>query len=100
MRPTVGNQPSFTAKTYLRMIARKKIGIEIPSSETTRLAWSIADPCFFAARKPSGIPIKIEKNIAARASSIVAGNFCFSSSTTGCRVAMLSPRSPLTTVPR
>ena len=37
IRPTVGNQPSFTAKMYLRMIARKKIGIEMPSSETTRL---------------------------------------------------------------
>ncbi len=33
IRPTVGNQPSFTAKMYLRMIASTKIGIEIPSSE-------------------------------------------------------------------
>ena len=43
-RPTVGNQPSCTAKTYLSRIARKKIGIETPSSETNRLALSIARP--------------------------------------------------------
>jgi len=40
IRPTLGNQPSRMAKMYLRMIARKKIGIEIPISEATRLAWS------------------------------------------------------------
>jgi hypothetical protein len=44
IRPTVGNQPSLTAKTYLRMIARKKIGIEIPRSDVIRLAWSIQPP--------------------------------------------------------
>ena len=44
MRPTVGSHPSRTAKTYLRMIARKKIGIEMPSSDAARLAWSIAVP--------------------------------------------------------
>ena len=40
IRPTVGSQPSLTAKMYLRMIARKKIGIEIPSSDANRLKWS------------------------------------------------------------
>ncbi len=40
MRPTVGNQPSLTEKTYFKSRARKKIGVEIPISETTRLAWS------------------------------------------------------------
>ena len=38
IRPTVGNHPSFTAKTYLSRIARKKTGIEIPISDKTRLA--------------------------------------------------------------
>ncbi len=37
-RPIVGNSPSWTAKTYLSKIARKKIGIEIPISDATRLA--------------------------------------------------------------
>ena len=43
-RPTEGSHPSLTEKMYLRMIARKKIGIEIPISETIRLVWSIHVP--------------------------------------------------------
>ncbi len=45
----LGNQPSLTEKMYLRMIARKKIGIEIPISDPTKLAWSNVLPCRFAA---------------------------------------------------
>ena len=41
---------------YLRIRPRKKIGIEIPISEATRLRWSKIVPYFFAAKKPSGIP--------------------------------------------
>ena len=41
---------------YLRMIARKKIGIEIPISDPTRVAWSKIPPYRFAAKKPSGMP--------------------------------------------
>ena len=33
-RPTLGSQPSLTAKMYLRISARKKIGIEIPISDS------------------------------------------------------------------
>jgi len=44
IRPTVGNQPSLTAKMYLRMIARKKIGIEIPISDKNKDAWSKNPP--------------------------------------------------------
>jgi hypothetical protein len=44
IRPTVGNHPSFTAKPYLSMIARKKTGIETPNSDTNRLALSIHVP--------------------------------------------------------
>ena len=73
IRPTVGNQPSCTAKTYLRMIARKKTGIEMPSSDATRLKWSKKPPWRLAAKKPSGIPTTIAKSIAATASSTVAG---------------------------
>ena len=40
IRPTLGNQPSFTEKMYFRISARKKMGVEIPTSETTRLVWS------------------------------------------------------------
>ena len=40
---------------YLRIRPRKKIGIEIPISEASRLPWSNAEPYLFAARKPSGI---------------------------------------------
>ena len=38
----LGNQPSRTEKMYLRMIARKKTGIEIPISDKKRLEWSKA----------------------------------------------------------
>ena len=57
-RPTLGSQPSSTAKAHLRMIARKKIGIETPISETKRLAWSTELPWRFAATNPSGMPRK------------------------------------------
>ena len=40
--PTVGSSPSRTAKMYLRISARKKIGIEIPSSEIASEIWSNA----------------------------------------------------------
>ena len=55
------------------MIARKKIGIETPISETNRLAWSTDFPWRFAAMKPSGMPRKVAKIMALNASSIVAG---------------------------
>ena len=71
--PTVGNQPRRTEKMYLRISARKKIGIEMPSNETNSDAWSKPVWCRFAAKKPSGIPTTIEKNAAATASSRVAG---------------------------
>ena len=41
IRPTLGSQPRRTEKTYLRIRARKKIGVEIPMSEMTRLVWSM-----------------------------------------------------------
>ena len=74
VRPTEGNHPSFTEKMYLRMIARKKIGIEIPIRDATRLVWSIHVPYCFAAMKPKGMPKTIAKSIAPTASSTVAGN--------------------------
>jgi hypothetical protein len=83
---------------YLSKIARKKIGIETPSNEASRLPWSTSVPYRFAAMNPSGIPSTIEKNIAASASSIVAGNRSLSSSETGRRERMLVPKSPEATV--
>ena len=71
---------------YLRMIARKKIGIEIPSNDASRLVWSIQLPCRLAAMNPSGTPSTNEKIIAAKASSSVAGKRCWNSSTTGLRL--------------
>src|SRR5437763_1968461 len=59
IRPTLGSHASRTAKMYLRMIARKKIGIDIPSRDATRLRWSKSPPWRFAARKPSGTPRRI-----------------------------------------
>ena len=91
--PTLGSQPSLTANTYLRMIARKKIGIETPISDTTRLPWSNHVPWRFAAMKPSGTPTKTAKIPAANASSIVAGNRSRISVVIGRRDAMLVPRS-------
>ena len=93
MRPTVGSQPSRTANTYLRMIARTKIGIDTPSSDAARLAWSIAVPWRLAAMKPSGTPMSSEKSIAAVASSIVAGKRCLNSSSTGRRDVIEVPKS-------
>ncbi len=69
----LGSHPSRTAKTYLRISPRKKIGIEIPIRDATRLARSNHDPYRFADQKPSGIPIASAKAIAASASSTVAG---------------------------
>jgi hypothetical protein len=89
----VGSQPSSTENTYLSRIARKKIGIDIPRRDTTRLPWSIAVPWRLAAMKPSGTPRTIEKIIAATASSTVAGKRCFSSSITGRRLVIESPKS-------
>ena len=83
---------------YLRMIARKKIGMEIPMSEATRLAWSKALPYRFAAKNPSGTPKLTAKIIAATASSTVAGNRALISATTVRREATLTPRSPLAVV--
>ncbi len=77
------------------MIARKKIGIETPISDSTRLAWSNGVPYRFAAMNPSGIPTSTAKIPAATASSIVAGNRSRSSSVISRREAMLVPRSPL-----
>ena len=94
VRPTDGSHPSRTAKMYLRMIARKKIGIEIPINDAKRLVWSIQVPYFFAAMNPSGIPKMVAKSIAPTASSTVAGNRSLSSSITGTRVCELVPRSP------
>jgi hypothetical protein len=98
IRPTLGNQPSRTAKRYLSRIARKKIGIETPISERNRLLWSNTPPFHFAAKKPSGIPKRIEKNIAARPSSTVAGNLSLISSVTKRCVAELTPKSSLAVV--
>ena len=78
-RPTLGSQPSLTEKMYLRINPRKKIGIEIPIRETTRLLRSNHEPYFFAAKKPSGTPRTSANIIAASASSIVAGKRCSSS---------------------
>ncbi len=98
MRPTVGSRPQRTPKRYLRMIARKKIGIEIPISEPTRLRWSKSFPCLFAARKPRGMPSVPATSIAATASSNVAGNRCLISYQI-CRCeATEVPRSRCTTV--
>ncbi len=90
--PTVGSQPSCTAKMYLRIRARKKIGIEMPSSETPSEMWSNIVICRLAAKKPSGIPIRIEKNAAATASSTVAGKRWPISVSTGTRVVIEVPR--------
>ena len=56
--PTVGSHPSSTAKMYLRIRARKKIGIEIPSSETPSEMWSNIVMWRLAAKKPRGMPTR------------------------------------------
>ena len=91
-RPTDGSHPSRTAKMYLRMMARKKIGIEIPISDATRLVWSIHVPYCFAAMNPSGIPKMVAKSIAPTASSTVAGNRSLSSSVHRARACASSCR--------
>jgi hypothetical protein len=53
-----------------------------------------------AAKKPSGRPTTIAKNIAASASSTVAGKRCFSSYVIVLVDAMLVPRSPCNVVSR
>ena len=80
---------------YLRISPRKKIGIEIPISEASRLPWSKAEPYLFAARKPSGTPNATAKIIAPSASSTVAGKRILISSVTGRKDVMLVPRLQL-----
>ena len=94
----LGNQPSRTEKMYLRISPRKKIGIEIPISDASRLPWSKAEPYRFAARKPSGTPKTTAKIIAPSASSTVAGKRILISSVTGRKDLMLVPRLRCTTV--
>src|SRR5215208_1081812 len=96
--PMLGSNPNLTAKTYLRITARKKIGIEIPISEMNRLRWSNQLPCHFAAKNPRGIPTPNATIIAARASWTVAGKRWPISLLTDRRDAMLTPRSPWTVV--
>ena len=80
---------------YLRMIARKKIGIEIPIREPTKLAWSNGAPVAVSRRRSrAGCPGADAKIIAANASSTVAGKRSLISVVTGRREAMLMPRSP------
>ncbi len=74
-------------------MARKKIGIEIPSRDAKRLVWSIQVPYFFAAMNPSGMPKSVAKSIAPTASSTVAGKRRLSSSVIAWRLWLLVPRS-------
>ena len=89
--PTVGSQPSRTAKMYLRISARKKIGIEIPSNETPSETWSNEPSRCLAAKNPSGMPIRIENSAAATDSSTVAGKRWPISVSTGWRVVIDVP---------
>src|ERR1700693_3681527 len=78
---------------YLRMMARKKTGIETPISDKNRLAWSKRRPCLFAAKTPIGTPTPTAKISAAIVSSRVAGNRCLISSATLRWVAIELPKS-------
>ena len=78
----------------------QKIGIECPSSVTTRTMWSVG--LFFrtAAQTPSGMPSPAPNRIAKVASSIVAGITAAMSSATGCPVRSEVPKSPRSVSPR
>ena len=68
----LGSQPSRTEKMYLRIRPRKKIGIEMPMSDATRLPWSNrAVP--LRREEPERDTEKVAKSIAVSASSTVAG---------------------------
>src|SRR5215210_5149212 len=96
--PMLGSRPYLTANTYLRITARKKIGIETPIREMNRLRWSNQLPCHLAAKNPRGIPNPIATIIAAIASWTVAGKRWPISLLTERRDAMLTPRSPCAVV--
>ena len=78
----------------------QKIGIECPSSVTTRTMWSVG--LFFrtAAQTPSGMPSPAPNRMAKVASSIVAGITAAMSSATGCPVRSEVPKSPRSVSPR
>ena len=61
----------------------QKIGIECPSSVTTRTRWSVGLFLRTAAQTPSGMPRPAPSRMAKVASSIVAGITAAMSSTTG-----------------
>jgi hypothetical protein len=49
-RPTLGKSCQRIEKKYLRMMARKKIGIEIPSNDPINVPLSSIPPWRFAAK--------------------------------------------------
>ena len=72
----------------------------MPINDANRLALSNQLPYSLAAKKPSGRPTTIAKNIAASASSTVAGKRCLSSYVIALADAMLVPKLPCTVVSR
>ena len=72
----------------------QKIGIECPSSVTTRTMWSVGLFLRTAAQTPSGMPRPAPSRMAKVASSIVAGITAAMSSATGWPVRSDVPKSP------
>ena len=89
-----GSQWSQTPKTYARSRPRKKIGIEMPRSESTVATLSNSEPWRFAAATPSGIPKPIATIIAATVSSTVAGKRVMKLVATDTRLVAEVPKSP------
>jgi len=97
--PLVGNQPSRTEKTLMRIIASQNDGMERPTSAATVEARSCQRYCLTAATIPAARPRRSMRTRAAPASSIVAAKRSEISSRTGRLSEYERPRSPVRRLP-
>ena len=95
-RPDTGSHPSSMAKTIASSGPSQKFGTDTPASASAVAPESIAVPRHTAAAMPSGSATSSATNIAAPASSAVAGMREATCETTGSPVRSDVPRSPRT----
>ena len=76
MRPLSGAVPSFMANRNCSSMASQKAAMARPETLSTRTTWSHSELRFSADTTPSGMPTAIDRMMATRVSSSVAGRRC------------------------
>ena len=97
--PETGSQPSLTAKRMIIKSPAQKLGIDSVTIAKPDRIESSQDPCFSAARMPSGRDTMINISTETTASHIVYGIRAAYSAQTFLFPLMLLPRSPCSTFP-